>query len=140
MDINNIGPGKKSEDMAKEKNINIINLISGTIISILLTIFFLIIYATLLSYTNISEDTITPVILIITGICILIGSSISSINLKKQGMINGGLVGLIYVIFLYVVSSIFIAGFQLTLNTIWMIIICIVTGMIGGVIGINMKH
>ena len=140
MDINNIGPGKKSEDMAKEKNINIINLISGTIISILLTIIFLIIYATLLSYTNISENTITPVIFIITGICILIGSSISSINLKKQGMINGGLVGLIYVIFLYVVSSIFIAGFQLTLNTIWMIIICIVTGMIGGVIGINMKH
>ena len=140
MDINNIGPGKKSEDMAKEKNINIINLISGTIISILLTIIFLIIYATLLSYTNISENTITPVIFIITGICILIGSSISSINLKNQGMINGGWVGLIYVIFLYVVSSIFIAGFQLTLNTIWMIIICIVTGMIGGVIGINMKH
>ena len=140
MDINNIGSGKKIEDIAKEKNKNVINLIRGTIISILLTIIFLMIYAALLSYTNISEDTMTPVILVITGVCILIGSSISSINLKKQGMINGGLVGLIYVLFLYVISSIFLSGFALTTKTIWMLIIGIVTGMIGGIIGINMKR
>lgn len=140
MDINNIGSGKKIEDIAKEKNKNVINLIRGTIISILLTIIFLMIYAALLSYTNISEDTMTPVILVITGVCILIGSSISSINLKKQGMIKGGLVGLIYVLFLYIISSIFLSGFALTSKTIWMIIIGIVTGMIGGIIGINMKH
>lgn len=140
MDINNISSGKKIEDITKEKNKNLINIIKGTIISILLTIIFLMIYAALLSYTNISEDTMTPVILVITGVCILIGSSISSINLKKQGMINGGLVGLIYVLFLYIISSIFLSGFALTSKTIWMIIIGIVTGMIGGIIGINMKH
>lgn len=131
MDINNISSGKKIEDITKEKNKNLINLIKGTIISILLTIIFLMIYAALLSYTNISEDTMTPVILVITGVCILIGSSISSINLKKQGMINGGLVGLIYVLFLYIISSIFLSGFAITTKTIWMIIIGIVTGMIG---------
>lgn len=140
MDINNISSGKKIEDITKEKNKNLINIIKGTIISILLTIIFLMIYAALLSYTNISEDTMTPVILVITGVCILIGSSISSINLKKQGMINGGLIGLIYVLFLYIISSIFLSGFALTSKTIWMIIIGIVTGMIGGIIGINMKH
>ena len=140
MDINNISSGKKIEDIAKEKNKNIVNLIRGTVISILLTLIFLMVYAVLLSYTNISEDTMTPVILVITGVCILIGSSISSINLKKQGMINGGLVGLIYVLFLYVISSIFLSGFALTTKTIWMLIIGIVTGMIGGIIGINMKR
>lgn len=140
MDINNISSGKKIEDIAKEKNKSIVNLIRGTVISILLTLIFLMVYAALLSYTNISEDTMTPVILVITGVCILIGSSISSINLKKQGMINGGLVGLIYVLFLYIISSIFLSGFALTSKTIWMIIIGIVTGMIGGIIGINMKH
>lgn len=140
MDINNISSGKKIEDIAKEKNKSIVNLIRGTVISILLTLIFLMVYAALLSYTNISEDTMTPVILVITGVCILIGSSISSINLKKQGMINGGLVGLIYVLFLYVISSIFLSGFALTTKTIWMLIIGIVTGMIGGIIGINMKH
>ena len=140
MDINNISSGKKIEDIAKEKNKSIVNLIRGTVISILLTLIFLMVYAALLSYTNISEDTMTPVILVITGVCILIGSSISSINLKKQGMINGGLVGLIYVLFLYIISSIFLSGFALTSKTIWMIIIGIVTGMIGGIIGINMRH
>ena len=139
MGISNVNSGKKIEDITKERNNKLLRLIKGAIISILLTIILLTIYAALLSFTNVSENTMVPVVLIITGISILIGSSISSINIKKQGMLNGGLVGLIYVLFIYIVSSTFLIGFEINFNSILMIAIGIVTGMIGGIIGVNMK-
>ncbi len=139
MAINSINAEKKIVDITKDKNRNAINILKGSIISILLTLILLTIYSALLSFTNISENTMTPVVLVMTGISILIGSSMSSINIKKQGMLNGGLVGLIYMLFIYTLSSIFLVGFELNLNCILMIIIGIITGMLGGIIGVNLS-
>ena len=139
MAINSIKKKKKIVDITKDKNRNAINILKGSIISILLTLILLTIYSALLSFTNISENTMTPVVLVMTGISILIGSSMSSINIKKQGMLNGGLVGLIYMLFIYTLSSIFLVGFELNLNCILMIIIGIITGMLGGIIGVNLS-
>ncbi len=140
MNISNFTSAKKIEDVTKEKNKNIIKIIKGSIISIVITIIALTIYAAVLSYTNISESTMIPVILTITGISILIGSSMSSISIKKQGMINGGLVGLIYILFIYILSSIISTGFSLNMNAIIMILVAIVTGIIGGIIGVNLGN
>lgn len=137
MNISNITSVKKIEDISKDKSS--IKIIKGTVISIILSLILLTIYAVLLSYTSISENTMVPVIITITGISILIGSSVSSMHIKKQGMLNGALVGLIYMLTIYILSSIFLSSFELTVNSIIMIAVGIGTGMIGGVIGVNMK-
>ena len=137
MNISNIASEKKIEDISKDKSS--IKIIKGTVISIILSLILLTIYAALLSYTSISESTMVPVIITITGISILIGSSISSMHIKKQGMLNGALVGLIYMLTIYILSSIFLSSFEININSIIMISVGIVTGMIGGVIGVNMK-
>ena len=137
MNTSNIVSGKKIEDISKDKNS--IKIIKGTIIAFVLSLILLTIYATLLSFTSISETTMVPVVISITGVCILIGSSISSIHIKKQGLLNGALVGLIYMLALYILSSIIFSSFVLNVNSIIMIIVGVVTGMIGGVIGVNMK-
>ena len=140
MGITNINSVKKMEDITKEKsNSNLIKIIKGSVIAIVLSLIFLTIYAAILSFTSVSETTMVPVVLVLTGISILIGSSMSSISIKKQGIINGGLVGLIYVLFLYIVSSIAGIGFGLNMNSIIMLAVGIITGMIGGVIGVNIK-
>ena len=137
MNISNIASEKKIEDISKDKSS--IKIIKGTAISIVLSLILLTFYATLLSYTSVSENTMVPVIITITGISILIGSSISSIHIKKQGLLNGALVGLIYMLALYILSSIIFSSFVLNVNSIIMIIVGVVTGMVGGVIGVNMK-
>ena len=137
MNISNIVSGKKIEDISKDKSS--IKIIKGTANSIVLSLILLTFYATLLSYTSVSENTMVPVIITITGISILIGSSISSIHIKKQGLLNGALVGLIYMLALYILSSIIFSSFVLNVNSIIMIIVGVVTGMVGGVIGVNMK-
>lgn len=128
----------------KEENVNTtqkksLKIIKGSIIALILTIIMLTIYAALLANTNISENTMVPVLIGITGVSILFGSSIISTNIKKNGIINGALVGLIYILSIYLLSSILTGIFLLNINSIILIIVCILTGMIGGIVGVNMK-
>lgn len=127
---------RRNENITNEKS-NFTRIIQGILIAIIITLICLTIYSALLTYTNISENTITPVVLVISGISILIGSSIATRKLKKQGMVNGGIIGLIYILFIYLLSSILSAEFGLNTSSIIMIIVCIITGMIGGIVGIN---
>ena len=121
-----------------ELNKNIFRVVKGSIIAIIMSFILLLIYASLLTYTNISEETMTPVVIIVSGISILIGSTISSIKIKKQGMINGALVGLIYMLFIYILSSVLLTGFAINIKTIIMMFVGTIAGMIGGIIGVNL--
>ena len=114
-------------------------IVKGCAFSIVFSIVLLTIYALLLANTDISENTIMPVVLIITGISILIGGTISSRKIKKNGLIYGGIVGLLYVITLYLASSITIVGFSLSMNSLLMLIVGTITGIIGGIIGVNLS-
>lgn len=116
---------------------NLVRIIKGSIFAIITSAVLLLVFAALLCYTNLPENTMLPVILVITGISILIGSMISTRRIKKNGILNGGMVGVIYIITLYLTSSLFLAGFNLTFNSLIMLIIGIITGIVGGIIGVN---
>lgn len=135
----NIMESNKQLDGLKEGSRSIIKVVKGCLISIIVTIILLTTYAVVLAYTNVSEDTMIPVIFTITGISILIGSSVSSRCIKRQGILNGGLTGGIYIIALYLFSSIFTGNFSLDINSFVMIAIGVASGMIGGIIGVNLK-
>ena len=132
---------EKNNIIAEESEFkkNSVRILKGSISAIILSALFMLIFAMLLCYTNIQENTMIPVIFVTTGISILIGSMISTRKIKKNGLINGGLVGLIYIITLYIVSSLFSAGFSITFNSILMLIIGATMGMIGGIIGVNLN-
>lgn len=116
---------------------NLVRIIKGSIFSIITSAILLLIFAVLLCYTSLSENTMLPVILVVTGVSILIGSMISTRKIRKNGILNGGIVGIIYIIVLYLISSLFLAGFYLTFKSFIMLIIGIITGMVGGIIGVN---
>ena len=122
----------------KENNV-LKNIIKGVGISLITTVLLLLIFSIILTYTNIEENVINPVIMIITAISILIGSSIGNIKIKKNGLINGGLIGGIYILIIYLVSSILNWNFSLNLQSIIMIITAFIFGILGGIIGVNRK-
>ena len=111
----------------------------GLLISFIMTILILLIFSIILSFTNISEKTIVPVIIISTAISILIGSSISNIRIKKNGILNGALIGGGYILILYLLSSILNARFNLNIQSIIMISVGVVFGILGGIIGVNKR-
>lgn len=122
-----------------EMKANIIRIIKGSITAIVITLILLFIFSIILTYTSIKESTMSPVVIVITAVSILIGSSISTLKIKKMGLVNGALVGLIYILTIYVISSITGLGFALQLQTIIMMLAAIGAGMIGGIIGVNLK-
>ena len=128
-----------SENNIGENGENIKKILKGSAFSILITLIGLLIYSIILSYTSVAESTIPTIIIIITGISILIGSTISTANIKKNGIVNGILVGLIYISLIYLLSSIITGNFLLNINSIIMIIVSGLTGAVGGIIGVNMK-
>lgn len=115
------------------------NIIKGVIVSIIFTLIFLFIFSIILTYTNISESFINPVIIVITAISIFIGSSIGNIKMNKNGLLNGGLIGGIYLLSIYLISGIVNQNFSLTPQSIVIIIAGMICGMFGGIIGVNKK-
>ncbi len=111
----------------------------GIIFSFIFTLFFLFIFAFILTYTNISESVIAPIIILITGISILIGSSISTLKIKKNGLLNGAIIGGIYIFSIYIISSILNTGFSLNISSVIMIVCGMIAGVIGGIVGVNIN-
>ena len=118
---------------------NIKNIFKGVGISLTVTLVALLIFSLVLTYTAVGENTISPVIIVITAISILFGSSISTKSIKKNGMVNGGLIGLIYLLILYLISSILNWKFGLNLQSLVMILVGIAFGILGGIIGVNRR-
>ncbi len=129
------------ENIQTVKNNNSIkNIFLGVGISFIITIVVLLVFSVLLSFTNIDENTITPVIIITTAISILIGSTIASAKIRKNGLLNGGIIGGIYILILYLVSSLLNWRFSLNIQSIIMIIVGVIFGILGGIVGVNKKN
>ena len=127
------------EKVQVKENNTIATIAKGIGISLLITVIALIIFSIILTYTNIEENVINPVIMIITAISILIGSSIENTKLKKSGLINGGMIGGCYILIIYLISSILNWKFSLNVNSIIMIVAAIIFGVLGGIRGVNWK-
>lgn len=123
----------------KAENKTIKNVAKGVVISLISTCIMLLIFTILLTYTDINENLIDTVIIIITAISILIGSSIGNYKMKKNGLLNGAIIGMGYIITIYLISSILNWKFSLNFKSIIMIIITIFFGILGGIIGVNKK-
>ena len=122
-----------------KKTSNIKNIFKGVIISIILTVILLLILSAVLTYTSVSENIIKPAVITITAMSILIGSSISNIKIKKRGILNGAIVGGIYLISIYILSSIVNSNFCFNIESIITILIGMGFGILGGIIGVNKK-
>ena len=120
------------------KNIkSVIKICIGSIFSIICAIILFIIYSSLLVHTDLNENTIHITVLIISLISIFFGGIISSIKIKRNGFINGSIVGLTFMIVFNLLSIIMVDGYNISIKSIGFIIIAIIIGAIGGVIGLN---
>lgn len=124
-------------DSKVKENSNLVQIIKGVLISLISTIILLFIFSTILTYTSLSETCINPVIIVLTGISIFIGSSISNIKMKKNGLLNGALIGGIYLLTIYILSSSINMNFSFSIETVILILAGMFCGIVGGILGVN---
>lgn len=126
-------------EVVKKTN-NIKHICIGIVISMVITLIALFVLSAILTYTEISENIIKPAIILITGISILIGSSISNIKIKKMGILNGAIIGGGYLIILYLLSSIINTDFAFNIESIITIVVGVILGIFGGILGVNKRY
>ena len=129
----------KMSEALNENGGDIKKIIKGSLVSLVITLISLIIFSILLTYTSISENVIPTVTIILTIVSILIGSSLCMSTVKKNGIIKGIIIGLIYIGLIYILSSMIEGNFALNTKSIIMIICALLSGAVGGIIGVNKK-
>lgn len=130
---------KINNEERSNKNSNFINVARGSIIAITITSVCLVIFSVILANTEVAESTINPVIILVTAVSIFVGSIMSVSRISKRGIINGGIVGMIYFLAIYILSGIVNSNFSINISGIILIICGILAGMLGGIVGVNIK-
>ncbi len=123
--------------MEENKN-NLWVILKGILLAYFVTLLLISIYSALLAYTSLPESTIPICIIVIAIISIMFASSITLKKIKEKGLINGAIIGVSYLLTLYILSSIFAVGFSINTFSIIMLIFCAIAGIIGGVVGVNL--
>lgn len=126
-------------DKEEKSQNNFIRILKGSLISIIISLIALFIFSIILTYADVSESIIPIVIIVISNLSILLGSIFCNKKIDKNGILNGMAVGLIYLLVIYVASSIAIKSFSFNLKTIIMILCSMISGILGGIIGVNLK-
>ena len=107
------------------------------VISFAIAIFFLLISSAIFAYTNINDRHLNSFVLGSVMVSILIGSMLLLRKIKEKGLLYGALFGLIYFAIIYLVNVLGFNGFFVS-NTLGIYFgICMLSGIIGGIIGVN---
>ena len=106
-------------------------------ISFGIAIIFLLISSVIFAYTNINDRHLNSFVLGSVMVSILIGSMLLLRKIKEKGLLYGALFGLIYFAIIYLVNVLGFNGFFVS-NTLGIYFgICMLSGIIGGIIGVN---
>ncbi len=109
------------------------------ILSYVIAIVLLSLSAVIFAYTNINDSLINIFVFVIVVITNLIGSTLTSRKIKKRGLLIGLLFGIIYFLIIYLLSAIFYTGFFVNKAVGLYLLMTSVSGIVGGVIGVNIR-
>jgi len=134
--VKDVGIGIK--DTLNEK-IRFGTITKALLLSYIITIPTFMIFALILSYTTFPEKFMSTAVIITTLISLLVAGSYTTRGLKSKGWLNGAVSGFLYMVVLYLISSILFKNFAIDKYVVTMLLIGILTGAIGGIVGINIK-
>ncbi|AGC68473.1 hypothetical protein Cst_c14840 [Thermoclostridium stercorarium subsp. stercorarium DSM 8532] len=97
------------------------------------------ILAAVLTFTDFPEKYVTAAVLIATLSALFVAGFKAGIHNEKNGAVKGALTGLVYMLILYLASSVVYNDFMLNKRSVIMIISGILAGAVGGIMGINRK-
>lgn len=113
--------------------------LKGALIAALFTLAVFALSAVILSYTPLSEGAIPY----ISFAAQIIGSAIAGFIPAKRagvkGLITGGVSALLYMLILWLISSLVADGFFVSKHVITMFLLSLVFGALGGITGVNFK-
>lgn len=121
----------------ERKNV-LISIISGTIVSISVTLVLILLFALIIRFFNINDSWIFPVNQVIKIISMFIGAVVFVKKQGKKGFVKGIILGLTYYLLSYIIFSILQGGFTWTTSNFYDLILTILMGGLIGIIVVNL--
>ncbi len=114
-------------------------LLKGLVVSCIITLGLILIVAIILTYTTLKESNILLLNTIIMVISIATGAIYLTMKIGEKGWLNGGIIGATYYLIILLLGISVLKNYSFGMYTASKFIISLVTGVIGGMIGINLK-
>lgn len=114
-----------------------IYLLKGLLLAFIITSVLIIFFSLLLTYSTLRESKMPLLNTIIMIISITSGSIYMGRKTKEKGWVNGGLIGIGYYLILIMLNFLFLKPFTIDIFSITKLFLASITGVIGGIIGIN---
>lgn len=121
--------------MNKDK---IIYLLKSLLIAYIITGVLILLFSLLLTYSSLQENKIPLLNTVVMIISIASASIYAAIMVKEKGWLIGGIIGICYYIILIILNFVFLKTLALDVFSIGKLILASITGMVGGMIGINL--
>lgn len=128
---------KRSTKHEEYDRLNLILILKGLLASYIVTIPAFMVFALILANVDFPQRLVTPVVVIITVVSVLTAGAVSTRGVRSKGWLNGSIVGLTYMIILYLFSSVVYGNFAVDRNVLTMTVIGVLSGAIGGIMSIN---
>ena len=110
-----------------------INLVICGIMILLL----LLVTSAIFAYTNINDKYLDIFVYSLVGISIFLNSIFLNKKIKSKGAVYGSIFGLLVIITIYLIGAIFFS-FSLSSAALVYLAIGVISGLIGGIIGVNL--
>jgi putative membrane protein (TIGR04086 family) len=114
--------------------------LKGLIIAFMITIPTFFVIAIFLTYSELPEKYIDITVAATTFISIPLGAFAATRGSKKSGTVSGALIGLLYMIILYILMGIIQKDFSIPPALIRTVLISVALGAAGGLTGVNMRR
>ncbi len=113
------------------------SVIKGLIISLIFTMFFICIFALLISVFNIPNQAIKPINQLIKILSVFIGCFFSISG--DKGLLKGLILGTVITLITYLIFSIIAKTNVFSVSILWEILLGIAVGGLSGIISVNVK-
>lgn len=123
----------------EDKSYPVTHLMRGLCFAYLLTFIVFVVYAMLLTYTNITEKNIQLVVMLTVVASVLISGFDAARGASKKGWLWGMGSGFVYAFIMILIGICVSPKFSVGTKTFMLLALSIAGGGLGGIIGINIK-
>ncbi|MBQ7579276.1 MAG: TIGR04086 family membrane protein [Clostridia bacterium] len=125
-------------EQTNSKKTTIITFIKAGVLSVIIALVLVLLFAFILKWTNLGDNFIMPINLVIKAISICVGTILLCKN-GQGGLIKGLILGVIFALLSFLIFSVLNGSFNFGLGLLVDILFCSVSGAIVGILAVNLK-
>lgn len=123
----------------KSVAVTLLVILKTVVTAFLVTAILMAVLALLICFTPLPEEAVTPSVYVLNYFSVFMAGLFSAAGSKSRGFVAGGLSGALYMLLVYLLGYILFGGITFSKSVISTILYCLIVGMAGGIVGINLS-